>query len=262
MEIRNGGNNSLPSAILGCLPGSSGTIRLTGTSSDNRPSVFQSLGSITIGGTSTGLVEVLQGGLFTSINRAVIGRDVGSTGAVLVAGQGAQWKHVGGGPAQPAVIVVGQSGLGLLTVAAGGLCQADALEIGVATTPGGGLTGFGTVTVQDTSSALTASELSIGTDKPAVPDVGEEPLGRGILTVLNNGTVNVQPVQAGDPLVVLTSAQLPNSIDVGRSGTFNAPNSKLVLAGAGQSFSVNGGFAKTGGGSIGNGSGPTLAIAS
>jgi T5SS/PEP-CTERM-associated repeat protein len=171
----------------------------------------------------------------------MIGRDTTSTGTVLISGPGAIWKHTSPDVTQPAVMVVGQSGPAQFTVADGGACQADALEIGADSILASVPTGAGQVTVQGSGATLTVKELTVGTDKPALPAPGEQPLGHGTLTVLDNGTVNVQAAQPGDPVVVLSAAQFANSIAVSRFGSLNAPNSTLVLAGFGPGLSITDG---------------------
>jgi T5SS/PEP-CTERM-associated repeat protein len=251
LELRDGASNSLPSPILGCLPGSSGTLRVMGSSS-NTPSTFESLGSITMGGQSTGSVEVLQGGLLLSSGRAVISRDVTAKGLVTLTDPGSVWRHSSpGSGAGPGLIVVGETGSGLLQITNGATCQSDALAIG------GQTGGSGQVQVGSSGSKATLKALFVGSEQGSSNAPPGSGLGNGMLQITGGGTVEVKPDSSGSVVDVASPLNQSNQIQVDNSGQLLATQSTLVLGGPGNSL-VNigpGGAVDTAAGIIGNGFG-------
>jgi T5SS/PEP-CTERM-associated repeat protein len=232
LELWDGASNSFPSPILGCLPGSSGTLRVMGSSTDNTPSTFESLGSITMGGQSTGNVQVLQGGLLLSSGRAVIGRDGTAYGRVTVSDAGSAWRHASpGSDAGPGLMIVGETGTGSLQITNSGLCQSDTLAIG------GQAGGFGLVQVAGLGSKATFKALFLGSEQGSSNAPADSGLGHGVLQISGGGIVEVNPSSGLSAVIEVASPTGgTNQIQLDTGGQLLAPQTTLLLGGVGESL--------------------------
>jgi T5SS/PEP-CTERM-associated repeat protein len=164
VELRNGASMQIPSAILGCFAGSTGVMRVIGTTPGNAdaPSNFTSDGSITVGSRSRGFLEVHQGALVKSFGRAVLGRFGGTgtrgRGVVTLRNSGSRWNHTNArGGSTPGDVVVGENGEGQFWLLDGAQFESNGLVI--AQEPGSS----GLVVASDAGGRLAArSDLVIG----------------------------------------------------------------------------------------------------
>jgi autotransporter family porin len=220
LALSNSASMKLPSVILGSLDGATGTVKV-GTNS-----VFQSDGSITIGGVSTGIVEVTTAGRLLSSNNAIIGRDVGSYGSVTLKGDRAQWMHSASPTdSSPGDVVVGQAGTGKLQILQGSQFKASTLVLGKAQN------GSGEVTVSDSGTHMTLANLLIGVD-PSVSGPSQS-LGTGNLTITQAGLLEVLPSGPASTIQVVSPAGKSSILSIGLAGRFIAKKSALELGGDG-----------------------------
>ncbi len=218
-------------AYLGFDAGAIGTVTVTGTGS------AWNGGSIAVGGSGVGTLQVLAGGMVhTSDFQSFIGNFSGSEGAVTISGAGSAWSAADN-------LAVGNDGTGTLWLGAGGtLTTSDGFVVA------GQADGVGTVTISGTSSALfnTGGEFRIGDS------------GTGSLVIQNGGTVvstssfqNVIGDVAGSTGTVVVAG-------AGSSMTVSA----LVIgaAGSGSLSILAGGMVSNGNASVGNLSGSSGAV--
>jgi T5SS/PEP-CTERM-associated repeat protein len=218
--LTNGGKIKLPSVVLGSLAGSSGIVKI------GNKSTFESDGSITVGGVSTGRVEVAAGGILISSKDAVLARAEESKGSVLLAGSNTRWKHTQGtGNEGPGDFVIGDAGHGELTVLGGAQFEASSATLGKTAK------GVGELTVSGKNAHVTLGSLALGADYNASNP--SAPLGTGILTITDDGLVELPP---GDKsaLVEISSPAGKSSILALRAGRFIAKKTALELGGAGE----------------------------
>ena len=120
LKIENGG---AVSSSAGGSVGLVGTGTVTVTGAGSTWSIGPS-GGLNIGSFGTGTLLIENGGMVTNSTpvRANIGNAVGSQGTVMVTGSGSTWSNSGG-------LNVGNSGIGTLTIADGGIVTAGSLFI-------------------------------------------------------------------------------------------------------------------------------------
>ncbi|MNX40298.1 Antigen 43 precursor [compost metagenome] len=170
-------------------------------------------GSLTVGNTSSGTLQISGGGVVTN-GSGFVGRQAGSTGTVTVSGIGAQWTNSAG-------LSVGFSGTGTLNIANGGhVASTTNTYIGVASN------GTGFVTISGLDSQLNSTGFL---------RVGQT--GNGTLSISDNavvsnglGYVGYDPGSIGTVTVNGTGARWNNGseLSVGYSG-----NGRLGVTGGG-----------------------------
>lgn len=224
--LTNGASLNLPSVILASQPGSLATVRIS------KDSTFESDGSITIGGSSTGLVEVLAGGLMISSGDAVIARSERSHGTVTLRGRLARWRHTIGKNNQSAGNVkVGESSAGALKVQDGAQFQSASLALGTEKE------GWGDVLVEGPSSRLQMTSLQIGSSQPEDDQALDSRLvfGGGTMTVANGAVIVVAPEQNPSVIGIVSPPNKSSQLHLQRGGQLSADRSVLELGGPGAS---------------------------
>ena len=208
LTIQSGGTVTDASGAVGNLPGSQGTVTVTGAGS-----TWTNIGNVVVGGLGTGALTIQNGGTVNSGGGGSVGQSVGSTGTVTVTGPGSSWNNSPGGG-----LNIGSFGTGTLTIANGGMVinnTAFAANIGNSA----GLQ-QGTVTVTGAGSTWSnSSGVNIGN------------LGTGTLTIADGGLVT-------GPIVIATNAGSIGTLNIGAGagnpaaapGTLTAPS---VAFGAG-----------------------------
>ena len=203
LTIQAGGTliNSL--AVVGNLPGSQGTVTVTGAGSN-----WQSNSTVTVGSASTGTLTILDGGTVNS-NGASVGLSVTGTGTVTVTGPSSSWIN------GPTGLSVGSFGTGTLTIANG----AQFINIlAVEDTNIGRFVGsHGTVTVTGAGSSWIST--------PTV-NIGDR--GTGTLTIADGGVVSI----INGPIRIATFAGATGTLNIGAGagnpaaapGTLTAPS--------------------------------------
>jgi T5SS/PEP-CTERM-associated repeat protein len=163
LTIQGGATLASGPSVVGVLAGSQGTVTVTGGSTWST-TVFV-VGSL---GSSSGTLTIENGGHVSSSGLSTIGRLSGAQGTVTVTGS--IWDASGG-------LVVGDQGIGMLTVSDSGLVTSTGGAIGGFIVNSG--TGQGTVTVTGAGSLwFNSGNLSVG-------NVGST----GTLIIANGGAV-------------------------------------------------------------------------
>ena len=175
LTIQSGGTVTDAFGAVGNLPGSLGTVTVTGAGSN-----WSNAGSVVVGGLGTGTLTIQNGGTVNSGGGGSVGQSVGSTGTVTVTGPGSSWINGPGGG-----LNIGSFGTGTLTIANGGtVINITAFTANI----GNGAGSQGTVTVTGAGSTWSnSSGVNIGN------------LGTGTLTIADGGIV------AG-PVTIATNA--------------------------------------------------------
>jgi outer membrane autotransporter protein len=166
LTISNGGQVSFLNALIGYSTGGVGTVTVTGAGSalNGTPGV----GGLTIGGSGTGTLKILNGGQANDV-QGFVGATPGSVGSVIVDGSGSAWTNNS--------LRVGDGGSGSLSVSNGGVVSV--LNTAVIGNQAGST---GTVTVDGANSALNSTQLIIGAN------------GSGTLTISNGGLLSTTGV--------------------------------------------------------------------
>ncbi|SFL26867.1 autotransporter-associated beta strand repeat-containing protein/T5SS/PEP-CTERM-associated repeat-containing protein, partial [Pseudovibrio ascidiaceicola] len=169
LTIQNGGQVVYDrSTFLGDNSGSSGTITVTGSGSRLNPAASDDQDeALIIGYEGNGTLTVTDGGQVTSYISA-IGWSSGSSGNVLVGGDGSLWQNGHN-------LIVGNEGTGTLTIGEGGQVTSLTGIIGVRSGSSGDV-----VVTGDASLWETSHFMNIGL------------LGRGTLTISDGGMVDVE----------------------------------------------------------------------
>jgi outer membrane autotransporter protein len=183
LVIQNGGTLTDFGGFVGNLPGSLGTVTVSGAGS-----TWTNTGTLVVGGLGTGALTIQNGGTVNSGGGGSIGLSVGSTGTVTVTGPGSSWNNSPGGG-----LNIGSFGTGTLTITNGGMVVNNtAFTANV----GEGAGSTGTVRVAGAGSTWSnSSGVNIGN------------LGTGTLTIAEGGIVTA-------PTVVI-------AMNVGSIGTLN-----------------------------------------
>ena len=111
LTIQSGGTVSNILGAVGNLPGSQGTVTVTGAGSLGRIT-----GTVVVGGLGTGTLTIQNGGTVNSAGGGSVGQSAGSNGTVTVTGAGSAWNNSPGGG-----LNIGSFGSGTLTIANGGM---------------------------------------------------------------------------------------------------------------------------------------------
>lgn len=181
---------TLAATIVGNAVGSSGTITISGVTSDGTRSYLYTGKGLTVGLYGTGTMNVLAGALVETSSEVDftvtrIGQYAGSDGTVLVSGAGSVWRFVNNAGARGwPVLFVGSEGHGGLTVENGGLVEVGTLMAGAYEG------GVGRVTVSGgVLNAVYYDDLippSLGGQRPYI-SIGES--GTGTMEVIHGGVV-------------------------------------------------------------------------
>jgi len=208
LVIQNGGTLTDVGGFVGNLPGSQGTVTVSGAGS-----TWANIGTLVVGGLGTGTLTIQNGGTVNSGGGGSVGLSAGSTGTVLVTGPGSIWNNSPGGG-----LNIGSFGTGSLTITNGGTVinnTAFAANIGE------GAGSLGTVRVAGAGSTWSnGSALNIGN------------LGIATLTIAEGGVVTAPSV------VIAANAGATGTLNIGAGagnpaaapGTLSAPS---VAFGAG-----------------------------
>ncbi len=238
---------------------STGTGQISGTGT-TVTATGATTGQLVVGSSGTGSLTV-SGGAVVNTRLGVIGRNAGSSGAVIVDGAGSTWTT--------AALTVGSSGGGTLTVQAGGAVNPGSLTV-VATAAGTGtvtVTGAGsqlvtpgtgniatqaggnlTVSAGGLVSGQNVSLSSFGTaGSSALVDAGTL-TARGTLTVASGGT-GALTIQNGGVVSVAGNAFVGLAATNVGTVTVSGANSKLQGTGA-TTFLIFGGGSGAGRGDL------------
>ncbi len=201
LVVQNGGTLTDFGGFVGNLPGSQGTVTVSGVGS-----TWTNF-DIVVGGLSTGTLTIQNGGTVTSAAGTSIGLSVGAIGRVTVTGAGSSLNIGPGGG-----LNVGSFGTGSLTITNGGtVINNTAFTANI----GSGAGSLGTVRVAGAGSTWSnSSGLNIGN------------LGTGTLTVAEGGVVTAPAV------VIATNAGAIGILNIGAGagspaaapGTLSAPS--------------------------------------
>jgi T5SS/PEP-CTERM-associated repeat protein len=165
LAIQSGGTVISSFGAVGNLPGSQGTVVVTGTGSS-----WNNITGVVVGGLGTGTLTIQNGGTVNSAGGGSVGSSAGSLGTVTVTGAGSAWNNSPGGG-----LNIGSFGSGTLTIANGGtVTNTTAVTANI----GNGAGSQGAVTVTGAGSTWSnSSGVNIGNG------------GRGTLTIADGGTV-------------------------------------------------------------------------
>ncbi len=215
LVLTNGALLNQPSTILGVFEGSSGTVEV------GSDALFDSDGSITIGGESTGVLRITQGGIVNSHGRAVIGRGPKSDGTVTLQGAASEWTHLSDkGQSAPGNLVVGESGSGSLTILDGAKLTVGSMVVGENDTPNG----LGSVVI---GGATRGPESTLIVRDRVV--IGEK--GQGFVRVKSRGSQTLnQPVDPNfaDLVIGETNSAYGQFEVIGPNATVTWPTSVTV----------------------------------
>jgi outer membrane autotransporter protein len=187
LTVSNGGQVSILNALIGVSAGGVGTVTVTGPGSVLTGT--GGVGGLTIGSNGTGTLNILNGGQATD-KFGVVGSAAGSQGSVAVDGTNSTWTNTGNNTG----LIVGDHGIGSLSVSNGGFVTSPSTVIGNAA----GSTG--TVTVDGATSRLLNSQLVIGAN------------GAGTLTMRNAGVV---AMTGGGSVVIAQQAGSSGALNIG-----------------------------------------------
>ena len=165
LTIQTGGTLTNFGGFVGNLPGSQGTVTVSGAGSS-----WTNIGNVVVGGLGTGTLTIQDGGTVNSGGGGSVGLAAGSNGTVTVTGPGSIWNNGTGGG-----LNIGSFGTGTLTIANGGMViNSTAFTANI----GNGAGSQGTVTVTGAGSTWSnSSGVNIGN------------LGTGTLTIADGGVV-------------------------------------------------------------------------
>ncbi|MEJ8850863.1 autotransporter-associated beta strand repeat-containing protein [Variovorax rhizosphaerae] len=182
LSIEGGGSLTNVGSVVGNLPGSTGSVTVSGNGS-----TWRNTGSILVGGQATarGSLTVQNEGTLSSSGGS-IGQDAGSNGSVRITGSKSTWTNALG-------LSVGSFGQGTLTIENGAAVQ----NTGFAADIGSFASGVGTVSVTGTGSSWGNNNgLNAGGS------------GRGTLTVSDGGIVN-------GPITIASKAGSIGTLNIG-----------------------------------------------
>jgi outer membrane autotransporter protein len=210
LAIQSGGTLADSLGTIGNLPGSSGTVMVTGPGSN-----WSNAGSVVVGGLGTGNLTIQDGGVVNSGGGGSVGLAAGSTGTVMVTGAGSIWNNISFGLNG---LNIGSFGTGSLVVANGGMVT--------------NITGSAANIGQGAGSHGTATVTGAGSSWINIPAVNIGNLGTGTLTIAEGGVV------AAPTVAIATNAGSTGTLNIGAGagspavapGTLSAPS---VAFGAG-----------------------------
>ena len=260
--VTNGTTSTGGGIGVGYAAGSGGTIMVDGTGS-----VLKSLGGLAVGRVGQGILNVLNSGSVSVASGLIAGFTAGSSGTVVVSGVGASIINT----ATASSLIIGDAGVGNLSVQAGGYVRSlDNLDIG-GTGSGPITTATGTVSLSGSSTMevlntyiWSGSTISVdatssidmgasGTYVAGAVDVeaGQVLFGEGLLaaTIINNGAIRVSnnatlANSTGGKLEIQGSVSGTGGITIGAGATLQL-DSVVSAGGGGQSFILSAGSPET-----------------
>jgi T5SS/PEP-CTERM-associated repeat protein len=191
LTIQTGGTLADSFGTVGNLPGSQGTVTVTGAGSS-----WSNAGGVVVGGLGTGTLIIQDGGTVSGGGGSV-GQSAGSTGTVMVTDPGSSWIN---GPSGG--LNIGSFGTGTLMIANGGVV----INITNFTANiGNGANSQGTVTVNGAGSVWSnSSGVNVGNSGTGTLTVADGGVVTGPIVIANNagsiGILNIGAV-AGNPAV-------------------------------------------------------------
>ena len=199
LVIQNGGTLTDVGGFVGNLPGSQGTVTVSGAGS-----AWTNIGTVVVGGLGTGTLTIQNGGVVSSGGGGSVGLSVGSIGTVTVTGPGSTWNNTPGGG-----LNIGSFGTGILTITNGGMViNNTAFTANI----GEGAGSQGTVRVAGAGSTWSnSSGLNIGNR------------GAGTLTIAEGGLVT------GPTVTIAANAGSTGTLNIG-AGTGNPAAAPGTLA--------------------------------
>ena len=213
LAIQNGGTLTDFGGTVGNLPGSLGTVTVTGAGS-----TWSNAGTVVVGGLGTGTLTIQDGGTVNSGGGGSVGLSVGSTGTVTVTGPGSSWINSPSGG-----LNIGSFGTGTLTIANGGkVINNTAFTANI----GNGAGSQGTVTVTGAGSTWSnSSGVNIGNSGHRhAHDCGRRHCQRRLVVIATNagsiGTLNIG-AGAGNPAAAPGTLTAPSVAFGAGTGTIN-----------------------------------------
>lgn len=172
---------------LGAQSSGSGTLSISGTNTVfDGTAQFGGGGIFIIGDAGIGALTISDGGTIRGANSMTLGKQVGSSGTLIISGTDAVgnsslFDYAG---FSGAGLIVGDSGIGVLKLASGGIFKADPIYYDTNVTLGAQSTGNGTLTISGTNTVFDGTTNYGGGGYYIIGDAG-----RGILTISNGGTL-------------------------------------------------------------------------
>lgn len=223
LNIGNGGQVSSADGYIGAGTGSQGNVTVSGHDGSGHASAWTGTGTLYVGDSGTGTLNILDGGLVNSA-LASIGNSSGGVGSVIVSGRdingnASTWNNTN-------QIYIGGAGTGTLDILNGGLVNSGQGVIGSESGSGGTVTVSGRDANGNASVWNAANNIYVGfsgsgtlnvADGAAVATSGAGGAAASIYIGYmsgSTGTVNVSSSTGG-----VSSLTATDSIDVGRFGT-------------------------------------------
>jgi T5SS/PEP-CTERM-associated repeat protein len=192
LNVINGGRaSSAADSYLGYNTGAKGTVNVDGTGS-----AWTSTGTIIVGYSGTGTVNITNGG--QASGGAAIGEIPGSTGTVNIDGAGSAWIDYD-------TLVVGANGTGALNITNGGRANSGFGIVGLSTA------GLGTVMVDGPGSTWSSGFTNIG-------HFGQ---GTSTLNISNGGNVTTQILSLGGHALVAMNVGDGSALNIGTGSLTN-----------------------------------------
>ena len=238
LTIRDGGTVSNVLGAVGNLPGSQGTVTVTGPGSTWTNGNAKGIGNVVVGGLGTGTLAIENGGTVISTGGSSVGLSVGSTGTVTVTGAGSSWNNVLG-------LNIGSFGTGTLTIADGGTV-----------TPGGPFR------VASNAGSIGTLNIGAGAGDPAVApgtlNAASVAFGAGVGTLNFNHTSNnytFAPAISGNGSVNVLAGTTILTANNTYTGATTVNGGALIVNGSialSSLTTVNSGAALLGSGTVGS----------
>jgi T5SS/PEP-CTERM-associated repeat protein len=228
LTIQSGGMVTDVFGAVGNLPGSQGTVTVSGAGS-----MWTTIGNVVVGGQSTGTVTIQNGGTVNSAGGGSVGLAVGSTGTVMVTGPGSSWNNGPGGG-----LNIGSFGTGTLTIANGGMVinnTAFTANIGNGAGSQGTVTVTGAGSTWSNSSGVNIGNLGTGTltlvDGGTLTDgmgaIGGAPGSQGVVTVTGAGSTWTNTAS------LLVGGNATGTLTIAAGGTVTSVGGAIGIGGAG-----------------------------
>ena len=252
LSIEDGGLVSNASdGVIGTFSGSSGTAIVTGAESQ-----WNNDGSLTVGSSGTGTLNVENRGGVSSEGSSAIGENPGSVGTVTVTGVGSQWNNVVDSLSSGLILSVGYHGTGTLNIEDGGVVNNNLGNLGGVGGIGVNAGAVGTVTVTGVGSQWNNIVLSVGGAGTGTLNVEEggrvsnesgsiSATGTATVTGMgsqwnNNGDLTVGGGGTGTGTLNIEDRGVVNN-DVGIISGFDGSSGMVTVTGDGSQWNNNGG---------------------
>ena len=228
LTIQSGGTVTDVFGAVGNLPGSQGTVTVSGAGS-----TWTNIGNVVVGGLGTGTLTIQNGGTVNSAGGGSIGSSAGSQGTVTVTGAGSAWNNSPGGG-----LNIGSFGSGTLTIANGGMVinnTAFTANIGNGAGSQGTVTVTGAGSTWSNSSGVIIGNLGTGTltiaDGGTLTDgmgaVGGAPGSQGVVTVTGAGSTWTNTA------TLLVGGNANGTLTIAAGGTVTSVGGAIGIGGAG-----------------------------